>query len=96
MPDFTRVSDPYGDATSDYKIGVKDGTTVRDLCREILKSNDHGSVHIGSFGGPRIMTYNRGTFDIPDQAVFDSYADMIVRDSYSNGDWGLMDYVIQV
>lgn len=96
MPDFTRVGGPYGDATSDYRVGVKNGMTVKDLCREILKSDDHGSVHIGSFAGPRIMTYSRGSFDIPDQAVFDSYANMIVKGSYSNGDWGLMDYVIQV
>jgi hypothetical protein len=96
MYDMNKIGGPYGDCTSDYSVRVLSGTLVRDFCRNVASTGEHGSVSVGSWSAKPFVEFYNGVITIIDHEQFDRYSGAIVLSAVANGGWGMMNYVIRV
>lgn len=95
--DFIKTGGPYGDATDDYEVRIKPGTTVQEFFNDVLaERHEWGDIKIGNCLGPKVMEFHFGNCDDIDEEFLGQNADVPIKRVHANGGWGYMSYYIEI
>lgn len=91
-----RISGPTaGDCTAPYSVQLDKEYTVEELVNAIItnRSDEWGSIKLGSIIGPHICSYRHGVITSP---IPDEYKGAMIANISAHGGWSNMDYAITV